>query len=114
MELTGVGRQPRRHEVLQLGDAVFVQKARYQDVGGRPIKLLVPYAIITGGNLEPASLCIIQDSPENTGRIKVRVAVPVDRTIPAYQRNGVHIADDSVIFDRLIRHRYIPSRVSKN
>jgi hypothetical protein len=45
------------------------------------------------------------------GRIEVWVTVPVDRTVHAYQGNSAHVADDSVIFDRLIRHSNVPPLV---
>jgi hypothetical protein len=59
--------------------------------------------------LEAASLFVIQNGPKNAGRIEVRVAVPIDRTVHAYQSNSPHVADDSVIFDRLIGHYFVPS-----
>jgi hypothetical protein len=34
-------------------------------------------------------------------------AVPVDRTVHTHQGDSAHVADDSVIFDRLIRHRSV-------
>jgi hypothetical protein len=66
--------------------------------------LLVPDTVGVGGNLESAPFFVIQDRSKDAGRVKVWVAVPVDRTVHAHQRNCAHVADDSVIFDRLIRH----------
>jgi len=111
--LTGVGRQPDRQEVFQLGNSVRQQEARNQDVRGRPIELLVPHAIRVGSNSETAAVFVIQDRPENAGRVKVWVAVPVERAVHAYQGNCPHVADDSVILDRLIGHRSVPSLCSE-
>jgi hypothetical protein len=52
---------------------------------------------------------IVQDRSENAGRVKLWVAVPVDRAVYAHQGNHAHVADDSVIFDRLIRHFSVSS-----
>ena len=71
----------------------------------------MPDAIRVDGNLETASFFIIQDRPENAGRIEMWVALPVDGTVHAYQRNCTHVADHSVIFDRLIRHCSVPSPI---
>src|ERR1700693_4698267 len=88
-----------------------IRKRGNQYICGRPIKLLVPDAIRVDGNLETASFFIIQDRPENAGRIEMWVAVPVDGTVHAYQRNCTHVANHSVIFDRLIRHCSVPSPI---
>ena len=69
--------------------------------------MLVTNAIRAGENLEPASLLIVQDRSENAGGIKVRVAVPVNGSVHAHESNRAHVADDSVIFDGLIRHRNV-------
>src|SRR4029077_21063096 len=80
------------------------KEPRNQDVGRRPIELLVPDTVSVGGNLEPAPFFVIQDRSKDARRVEVLVAVPVDRAVHAHQRNCAHVADDSVIFDRLIRH----------
>jgi hypothetical protein len=54
--------------------------------------------------LESAPFFVIEDRSKDAGRVEVWVAVPVDRTVHAHQRNCAHVADDSVICDRLIRH----------
>src|SRR5207247_2253646 len=112
--LRRVGRQPYWHEVFQLGNSVRQQEARNQDVRGRPIELLVPHTIRVGRNSETATVLVIQDRSENTGRIKVWVAVPVDRAVHAYQGNCPHVTDDSVILDRLIGHCCIPFSMLRN
>jgi hypothetical protein len=40
------------------------------------------------GRREPVET--VQFDPEDAGRIKVRVAVPIDRTVHAHQGNGTH------------------------
>ena len=96
--------KPRWHEIFQLGDPIRQKEPRNQDVGRRPIELLVPDTVGVGGNLESAPFFVIEDRSKDAGRVEVWVAVPVDRTVHAHQRNCAHVADDSVIFDRLIRH----------
>src|SRR5262249_13065575 len=72
---------------------------------GRQIKLFVPDVITNSLNLEPAALLVIQNCSKDTRRVEVGVAIPVDRAVHADQSNGAHVADDSVVFDRLIRHQ---------
>ena len=52
---------------------------------------------------------LVQDRSKNAGRMKLWAAIPVDQTVHAHQGNRAHVADDSVILDRLIRHRSVPS-----
>jgi hypothetical protein len=67
------------HEVFEPGDSIPQAEARNQDLGGRPIDLLVPATIGAGGELESPPF-VIQYRSENAGRVKLWVAVPVDRT----------------------------------
>jgi hypothetical protein len=72
----------------------------------RPVRLLAASSeSADGANLEPASFVVIENCPEDAGRVEVRVTIPVDRTVHAHQCNGAHVTYDSVVFDRLIRHR---------
>ena len=64
----------------------------------------MPHLIADGANLEPASFVVIENCPEDAGRVEVGVTIPVDRTVHAHQRKGAHVAYDSVVFDRLISH----------
>ena len=99
--LRRVGRQPYRHEVFQLGNSVRQQEARNQDVRGRPIELFVPHAIRVGRNPETAAILVIQKRAENAGESKCQSIEPLMPTCAT----GAHVADDSIIFYRLIRHR---------
>ena len=85
---------------------------RSEHICGRPIKLLVPHAIRVGRDLEAASL-VSSSPPQKRWANRSGVAVPIDRTVHAYQGNSPHVADDSVIFDRLIRHCKVPFRLRK-
>jgi effector-binding domain-containing protein len=100
-----VRRKANRHEVLQLSNPVRKQEARYQDIRRGPIKLFVPHMIADWGDLKSASIYVVQERSKDTGRIKVRVTIPVDRTIHAHKGDRTHVADDSVVFDGLIWHR---------
>src|SRR6267378_4906685 len=104
MVLGRIGGQPGGHEVFHFGDAIRQQKARYQDIGGRPVKLLLPHAVSEGGNLKPSALFVVEDGPEYAGRVELRITVPVNGTVLPHQRDGAHVADDAVVFDRLIGH----------
>ena len=97
---------PHRHKVDDLAHAVRRQETRYQHIGLRPIHLLVGNLLLAAGrgNLEMAALGIVQDGGENTGRVKVRAAEPVDGAVDAHQSHGVHIADDAVILDGQVSH----------
>jgi len=99
-----IERKAHRHEIHEFGDAVRVQESRDQNVGRRPVKLLVPDVFSERTNLESASLFVVQNRSEYTGGVKVREAIPVNGPIHPHQRDGAHVANDSVIFDRLIRH----------
>src|ERR1700719_562419 len=87
-----------------MNSTVQSQSVCNQDVGRRPIELLVADTVGVGGNLESAPFFVIQDRSKDAGRLEVWVAVPVDRTVHSHQRSCEHVADNSVIFDRLIRH----------
>src|SRR5260370_945866 len=104
-----IGRKAHRHEIHEFGDAVPVQESRDQNVGRRPVKLLVPDAFGERTNLESASLFVVQNRSENAGGVKIRETIPVNGAIYPHQRNGAHVADDSVIFDRLISHAIFSS-----
>ncbi len=50
---------------------------------------------------EPASMALVaQQRGKARGRIEVRQAQPVDRTVPRDQRRGQHVADEAVILER--------------
>jgi hypothetical protein len=78
-----------------------------------PIDLLVPDTVSAGGDLESSPFLSSKIAPKMLGESNPWVAAPVDRTVHAHQGNCAHVADDSVIFDRLIRHCSVPSRGSE-
>ena len=97
------------HEVNNLPDPVGGEEPRHEDVGVRPVKLLVRHPVLGGSNLEPPSLVMVEDSGEHAGGIKVGQAQPIDRPIRPHQGGRAHIADEAMIFDGLIRHRLTPT-----
>src|SRR5215813_12366696 len=102
----GPGAGPDRHVVLDLGDAVGVQEAGDQDVGFRPVVLLVAQLAARGrGDPEAPALVGVEDGPEHAGRVEARQAEPIDRPVQADQGGAVHVADDAVVLDRLVAHR---------
>ena len=106
----GPGAGPDRHVVLDLGDAVGVQEAGDQDVGVRPVVLLLAQLAGRGrGDPEPPPLVGVEDRPEHAGRVEPRQAEPIDRPVQADQGGAVHVPDDAVVLDRLVAHRPGPS-----
>ena len=100
------GPGPDRHVVLDLGDAVGVQEAGDQDVGFRPVVLLLAQLAGRGrGDPEPPPLVGVEDRPEHAGRVEARQAQPIDRPVQADQGGAVHVPDDAVVLDRLVAHR---------
>ena len=91
-----------RHVILDLTHAVVVQKARDEDVGVRPVELLVPEIVAGRGNPEAPALLVVQDGGEDARRIEVRQTQPVDGAIHPHQRRRAHVADDAVILDGLV------------
>src|SRR5208337_5133908 len=55
-------------------------------------------------DLEEASFVLVENCREDAWRVEVRQAAPVDRTVHAYQRDRMQVADDAVGLDRLIGH----------
>jgi len=101
----GISRmQPDRHEINHSADAVRSMKPGDEDVGVGPIVLFGFDTVGNGSDLEPAPLGIIQDRAEHTGRVEMGKAEPIDGSIHADQRGRLHVPDQSVVFDGLIRH----------
>ena len=108
------GPGPDRHVVLDLGDAVGVQEAGDQDVGVRPVVLLLAQLAGRGrGDPEPPPLVGVEDRPEHAGRVEARQAQPIDRPVQADQGGAVHVPDDAVVLDRLVAHRLRPLGVQR-
>jgi hypothetical protein len=96
----GVGVEAHGHEVFDLDDAVFVREAGHQNICGGPIKLLVADLVGDGGDLEAATLGVVEDRAKDAGGVKVRRTVPINGAVHADQRDGAHVADDAVVLDR--------------
>src|SRR6516225_3151052 len=60
-----LGRKPYGHEILQFSNSIRKQESRHEDVGGRPIELLVPHVIANRANLKVTSFVVIQNCPKN-------------------------------------------------
>src|SRR3990172_7046844 len=88
-----------RHEVHALADAVLAKEARQEDVCIRQVHLLRDSGR-TRRDPEVAASLRVKNRGEHAGRIEVREATPIDRTVRAYQGDAVKIADHSVILDR--------------
>ena len=81
-----------------------MQEARDEDVGVRPVVLLAAETFAGRGDAKPAALLVVEDRGEDAGRVEARKAQPVDRAVHADQRRRPQVADQPVVFDRLIRH----------
>jgi hypothetical protein len=55
------------HGVFEPGDSIPQEEARNQDLGGRPIDLLVPATVRAGGELESPPLCHPNIAPKMVG-----------------------------------------------
>src|SRR5712672_3442453 len=84
-----------------------MQEPRDQNIRRRPIKLSRFNALRHRHNLEPPALFIIQNRAKHARRIKMRRAIPVDRSIHPHQRRRPHVSDNPVILNRLISHRLL-------
>src|SRR5262245_27372058 len=56
------------------------------------------------GYLEIPTLLVVENGGKHTGGIETRETEPIDRAVQPHQCSGTHVADDSVVFYRLIRH----------
>lgn len=55
-------------------------------------------------DLKAAAFFVVEQGGKDAWRIKAREAEPIDRALHADERNRPHVADDAVIFNRLITH----------
>src|SRR5438105_15709038 len=79
-----------------------MQEAADQDVGLRPVILLVPQAFRGGRDAEAAALVRVEDRAEDAWGVETRQAQPIDRPVQPDQGGGPHVADDAVVLDRLV------------
>src|SRR5262249_24806462 len=104
-----------RHQVDHFADAVRAEEARHQHVAVGQVHLLV-LGLVEAGDLEEASFLLVENRAKNAGRVEVRQAAPVDRTVHTHQRHRVQVANDAVGLDRLIDHfltRLSPQREAR-
>src|SRR5262245_34401159 len=80
------------------------QEACDQHIGTGPIELFVDNLIADRGYLEIPTLLVVENGGKHTGGIETRKTEPIDRAVQPHQCSGTHVADDSVVFYRLIRH----------
>ena len=90
-----------RHEVGDLRHAIGGQEPGEQHVGVGQVKLLVPRRRRAAGDLEAAAALRVEQRGEHRRRIEAREAHEVDRAVLRDQRDGVQVADDAVVLDRL-------------
>ena len=106
--------------VLRLGDGHVVgdfghpgvrEKAREQHAGIRQVELLLPRLIEERSHLESAALSLVEQGGEHRRRVELREAHEVDRPVHPDEGDGVQIADDAVVLDRLVAHGRGPRAV---
>src|SRR5262245_63079466 len=66
-----------RHEVDHFADALGAKEARHQHVAVGQVHLLV-LRLVEAGDLEEASFALVENCGEDTWRVEVRQAAPVD------------------------------------
>jgi len=77
------------HKIGDFANPVRRQETGDENVGVRPIELLVSDIVSAGADLKPAGLFIVQQGAENTGGVERWKAEPVDGAIHAHQSRGV-------------------------
>ena len=95
------------HVVDDFRHAGLAEEARDQNVGVRPVKLFQRHSLGRWSNLESAAFFVIEDCGKDAGLIEVGKAKPIDRSVHPHQRDGVHVADDPVIFNWLVAHEIL-------
>jgi hypothetical protein len=94
-----------RHVVHDLAHAARRQEARDQDVRIGPVVLLGGHVRdIARADLEVAALLLVEDRREDARRVEMWVAEPVDRSVHPDQGRAVHVADNAVVLNGLVRH----------
>jgi len=98
------GTKPDWHEVHDPAHSIGRMKTGYENVGVGPVILFGFDAIGNWRNPEVSPFVIVENCGKHTGRVKERKAEPINGSIHADQSGGLHIADESVIFNGLIGH----------
>src|SRR4029453_16579268 len=92
------------HVISNFPHAIGGQEACDQHIGAGPIELFVDDVIADRGYFEIPPLLVVENGGKHTGGIETRETEPIDRAVQPHQCSGTHVADDSVVFYRLIRH----------
>ena len=93
-----------RHEVDEFGDPRRTQKTGDEHVRVGPVELLGVDALPGRPDLETPAFGVVQNRAEHARRVEVRQAEPVERAVLADEGGGPQVADDAVVFDRLVGH----------
>ena len=91
-----------RHVILDFSHTFVVQKTGDEDSGVRPVELLVPKIVSGGGNSKAPAFVIVKYGGKDARGVEVRQAQPVNRAIHSHQSRRTHVADNSIILDRLV------------
>ena len=94
-----------RHEVGDLGNSILGEESREQHVRVRNVQLLLSGPTEDGSDLEPAPSPVVEYRGENGWGVEVRETHEVDRTVHTDEGDGVEVANDPVILNRLVCHR---------
>ena len=90
------------HEVRHLGDAGSGEPSRDQNVGVRYVQLLLCRTGQVWCDKEPAAAAAVEQGSEDGSRVEARERHEVDRAVLADKCDGVHVADQPVVLDRLV------------
>ena len=97
-------RKPRRHVIRDLRNPLGYKETSNKDVGVGPVELFCSSSRSSRADFEAPTFLVVQYCSKNTGRIKMRKTQPVNRPVHTHQGGCMHVADNSVTFDRFVRH----------
>lgn len=101
--VAGSDRRTRhRHEVDHLAGARLRHEPCHQDRRTGQVQLLGRMGRMHRPDRAVTALLLVQQRPEDTGRVEPRGAEPVDRALGGHQRRGLQIADETVVLDQWI------------
>ena len=93
------------HVIGKFGDAFFGKEARYQNVGFWQVELAHTYVGKLRLDVKATTVFVVEEGSKYSGGIEVGVAKKINRAMHSDERNRVHVADDTIIFDGLKAHR---------
>ena len=88
-----------RHEVDELGDAVFRHEARDEDRRVGKVQLLDDAVLILRSDTKVAAAVVVQQAGEDAGGVEARATETVDRAVGGCQSGGLEVADQPVLGD---------------